>query len=132
MFLIDDDSIGTGGNNRLRNDRRSNAPLAGRVPSVHVAVGMSDPSPVVIHAGFRIGGVDRPHSEQTLNAANHAANRAADDCADRPGCIVADIGAVGDAVGNALRLRRERRRERCGGGGGEQNMKLHATPSFLC
>ena len=88
-------------------------PLTGRVSPV--PIGMSDPSPVVIHARFRIGGVDRPHPEQTLDAADHAANGAADDCADRPRRIVADIDAVGDAVGNALGLRRQRRRECCGG-----------------
>ena len=105
-------------------------PLTGRVSPV--PIGMSDPSPVVIYARFRIGGVDRPHPEQTLDATDHAANCAADDRADRSRRSAADIGAVGDAVGNALRLRRERRCERCGGCRGEQNRKFHATPSFLC
>ena len=82
---------------------------------------------MLIHARLRIFGVDRPHPEQTLDAADHAANGAAHDRADRPRRVVADIGAMRDAVGNALRLRRERRCEYCGGAAANKiwNFTLH-------
>ena len=63
----------------------------------------------------------------TMLAADDATNRAADHRADRTRGVVAHIGAMGDAVGNALRLCRERRNQRCGDNGGcEHNLELHA------
>jgi len=43
--------------------------------------------------------------DAAFNAADDAANRAADNGPNRSGSIVADVSAVGGAVGDALRLR---------------------------
>ena len=50
-----------------------------------------------------------------FNAADDAADRATNHSPDRPGGIVADVGTMGGAVGNALRLRGGQR----GGDSGE-------------
>jgi hypothetical protein len=81
---------------------------------------------------FRIGGVDRSDPEQAFDAADNAANRSADDRSDRPRCIHADGTAMGDALGNALRLRRERHGERCGYSGAKQDVNPHATTLSFC
>lgn len=80
----------------------------------------------VRRCAVRIGGVDGTNAEQAFDSANHTANRAADDRADGPRRIHADSTAVGDAVRNALRLRRQRQCERYGDGGCKQNVMLHA------
>src|SRR5580704_10763232 len=88
----------------------------------------------IIHVRLlrRIVGVGRPDAEHAIDAADDAANRAADHRADRAGGVVAHIGAMGDAVGNALRLCRERRNQRCGDNGGcEHNLELHVENPFL-
>lgn len=74
-----------------------------------------------------------PDPEHAVDAANDAADRATDHRADRAGGVVAHIGAMGDAVGNALRLRRERRNQRCGdnSAGCEHNLELHVENPFL-
>ena len=74
----------------------------------------------------RIGGIARSDSERAIDAADDATDRSADDRSDGSGRVVAHIGAMGDAVGNALRLRGERRNERCGDGGCEHKLELHA------
>jgi hypothetical protein len=92
---------------------------AGRVPVVNVTRGMPHRVPAVIDArlALAVGGIGGPDAERALEAADDAADRAADHRPDRPGGVASDISAVGDAVGNALRLRRERASERCGNGG---------------
>src|SRR5580700_421622 len=103
-------------------------PLAGRVRVVNVTIRMANA--VAIHARFlrRIGGVAGPDAEHAIDTADDATDRTADDRSDGSGRVVAHIGAMGDAVGNTLRLRRERRNERCGDGDGgcEHNLELHA------
>jgi len=74
----------------------------------------------------RIRGVARRDAEQALDAADNTANRTADHGPDGPCRVVADRGAMRDAVGNTLRLRRQRHGKRCGKSGCEQNVKLHA------
>ncbi len=80
----------------------------------------------------RIGGIDRSaDSERTLDSADNAANRAADHRTDGARRLVADLSAVRGAVGNALRLRRERASERCGNSGRDYDMELHAEPLWF-
>ena len=59
--------------------------------------------------GARIGGSDRVNAENAgdaaFNAADDTADRTTNHSPDRPGGIVADIGTMGGAVSNALRLR---------------------------
>jgi len=43
--------------------------------------------------------------DAAFNAADDAADRAANHSPDRAGGIVADVGTMGSAIGNALRLR---------------------------
>ena len=65
------------------------------------------PYPMVMSAvwlSVRIGGVDRTDTEQTFNAANDAANRAADDRANRSRCVHANGTAVGNSFRNTLRV----------------------------
>ena len=77
---------------------------------------------IAMRRSFLIGRVDRPNTEQALDATDHAADRATDDGADRPGRIHPDITAMGDAVRNTLRLRRKRQCQRCGDGDCRENM----------
>jgi hypothetical protein len=103
--------------------------LARRRPVMNVPIRMPHPMPVAIHMRRIVGisRIARRDAEQTLNAADNAANRAADHGPDRPRRVVADISAMRDAVGNTLRLRRERHGEHCGKSGRDQNVKFHAT-----
>ena len=81
--------------------------------------------------GCRIGSIDRLNPEHAAYSANDAANNttndAADDAANRSCCLDADSGAMRDAVGNALCLRRKRASQGCGDYARAQNMELHAT-----
>jgi hypothetical protein len=52
-------------------------------------------------------------AEHSFDAADHAANRGADDRTDRAGDTVALIEAMRSAAGNALRLSGERHRKHC-------------------
>jgi hypothetical protein len=77
-----------------------------------VMVGMPHVVVVVIdwRRAFRIsGGLDAEHAP---DAAEDAADRAADHRPDGPGGLVSNINPVRDAVGNALRVGRERASER--------------------
>lgn len=94
---------------------------------------MPQQTPMMIDAGrraVRIGRVDRADAEQPFDAADNAANRAADDASDRPRSVVADIGAMSNAVRDALSLRRERHSQCCEEGGSKQTAILHAI-TFL-
>jgi hypothetical protein len=53
-------------------------------------------------------------AEQAIDAANDAANSSANHCADRARRLRPYIGAVRNAVGNALRVRGEWTSEACG------------------
>jgi hypothetical protein len=53
----------------------------------------------------RIGDVSGAYSQNAFDAADNAADRAADHRPDRAGRLITDIGAMRDAVGDALRLR---------------------------
>jgi hypothetical protein len=94
---------------------------------------MSDPSAVVIPARLddRIAGICRSEAEHAFDAADDAADGPADDCPDGSGLLVPHISAMGDAVRNALGLRRERHGERCDDGGCEHDVKFHAVTSFV-
>jgi len=86
-----------------------------------------------IHRGFgcRIGSINRLNPEDAAysanDAANHATNDAADNAANRSCCLDAHSGAMRDAVGDALCLRRKRASKGCGDYARAQNMELHAT-----
>lgn len=71
------------------------------------------------------------NAEQTVDSADEPADDAADKPADRSGVMGADISAMRDPVGNALRLRRQRTDERCGDDAGKQNMRPHAIIPLL-
>jgi hypothetical protein len=74
-----------------------------------------------------IGGAD---AEQALDAPDHAADRRADDGADRARDPVAFIRTMDETAGNALRLRRERESDGGDNDGYAQQLRFHATP--LC
>jgi hypothetical protein len=78
----------------------------------------------------RIGGRDRSHPERALDPADDTANRAADHGTDRASGLVTDLSTMCGAVGNALRLRRERASKGSGDTGRDYDMELHAEP--LC
>jgi hypothetical protein len=105
---------------------------AGRVRALSVAVRMPDAMAIEVRLLRRIGGVSGSDAEHAIDAADNATDRTANHRADRASRVVAHIGAMGDTVGNALRLRRERRNERCGDDGGcEHNLELHVENPFL-
>src|SRR5204863_43606 len=62
---------------------------------------------------FRVGRAALVDAERALDAADHAADRGADDCADRPGDAVAFMKSIRGPARDALRLRGHRRREQC-------------------
>lgn len=100
--------------------------------AANVAMGMPDPPPMVVMGEARsprIGGiVNGPDSEQAVDAADDAADRSADHRTDRSRRAVALINSMRYAVGNALRLRRERRTKRRNHDRCKHNVVLHATP----
>lgn len=69
-------------------------------------------------------------AKHAVDPADNAANYAADETPDRSRGLGAYIGAVRDALGDSLRLRRERISEGCGDNGRGQDTELHATTSF--
>jgi hypothetical protein len=84
---------------------------------------------MVINAGRRsiVAGliIDTIRAQHAFDTADHATNCSADDSADRPSAAIALIGAMGDAAGNALRLRRNRQCSECNDCGRNQYSKLH-------
>ena len=68
-------------------------------------------------------------AKDTLNPADDAADRAADDRTDRPSAAVALIEAVRGAAGNALRMRR-RGGEDCKNRTDQRDANFHEVP--LC
>jgi hypothetical protein len=101
------------------------------VPVVDVAIGVPHPVAVAIIMGARrttlpIGGISGPDAEHAFEAADHAANRAADHSPDRPRGVAADRSTMGDAIGNALCLCRQRTTKRRRERGREQDTSSHA------
>ena len=64
-------------------------------------------------------------AQHAFDPADHAANRRADDGADRTGTAISLVRAVGDAAGDTLRLCRDRQRGEDGDDGRNQYSKLH-------
>jgi len=93
---------------------------------VNVTIRMANAVAIRVRFLSRIGGIAGSDAEHAVDTADDATDRSADDRSDGAGRVVAHIGAMGDAVGNALRLRGERRNERCGDGDCEHNLELHA------
>ena len=84
---------------------------------------------MAINAGRRsiVAGliIDTIRAQHAFDTADHTPYRSADDSADRPSAAIALIGAMGDAPGYALPLRRDRQRSECNDGGRNQYSKLH-------
>ena len=84
---------------------------------------MPDPMVPAIDVRLRFGGIgNRMNSEQPVHAADDAADYSADEASDRSRGLTADISAVRDAVGNALRLCRKRTSDRCCNGPRNQDV----------
>lgn len=79
----------------------------------------------------RIGyGMD---AECAVDPADDAADHAADKSSDRTRVVAAHISTMSGAVGNPLRLRRQRTNQRCGEYAGDDDMQFHAmTPLVVC
>ncbi len=63
---------------------------------------------MAIHGGLVARICNRRNPEGAVYAANNAANHAADETANRSGGLHAHVGAMRDAIGDALCLRRKR------------------------
>jgi hypothetical protein len=104
--------------------------------AANAAIRMPDPTPMTIRAQprRRIGDVAGADAEQAFDAAENAADRPANDRSDGPCRAAAHINSVRDAVGNALRLRREWACEQGDGGDGSgcvYDAELHAVTLSL-
>jgi hypothetical protein len=130
---------------RMRSERRAHSKLAKacsvpRVPYryaltsemtlVQVTIGMAHATAITIRPrrAFRMAGVIRPDTKQSLDTADNATDGSADDGAHGTGCIHADGTAMSNPVRNALCLCRHRYGECRRHNGRRQNVEFHATP----
>jgi hypothetical protein len=69
--------------------------------------------------------IDTIRTQHAFDTADHATYCSAHHSADRSSAAIALVGAMGEAAGNALRLRRDRQGSECNNCGRNQYSKLH-------